>query len=108
MRTGTGGLLQRLEATQSKLELERRLHGERIDVLTREAGALRTGAQAIAGDCRSVHGALMRLLRENGELRSQLSAERVITSSMSRRCASDPVHAGFDVCARWVPQLQAL
>lgn len=84
----TGAILQRLEAERGKLERERRLHEERMRELTAEAGKLRAGTQAVAADCRAVHAALVPALRENGVLRAQLDAERLIVSSLTRGCAA--------------------
>eukprot|EP00892_Ulva_mutabilis_P000811 jgi/Ulvmu1/10730/UM068_0018.1 len=83
-REHQGLLWERLEAAQGKLEVERRLHEQRMRELSEEAGQLRAGAAVVAGDCRTVHTALARVLRENSELRSQLDAERLISSSLSR------------------------
>lgn len=93
--------LQRLEAERGKLELERRLHEERMQELTAEAGQLRASMQAVAADCKTVHAALMRVLRENGELRAQLDAERLIRSALPRGCALVLPHG----CAAGPPHL---
>ena len=83
----TQAVLQRLEAAQAKLALERRLHKERMEEIAGEARQMRESMTAIAAECKGMHAALTKVVRENSELQSQVVAERLINASLSR-CAS--------------------